>query len=336
MPCVMPARCRLSEFGAVPPALRVEEFSVERPGPGEVRVGMLYAPVNPADLNVIQGTYGELPTLPATIGNEGCGVVLEVGEGCALEIGQMVLPLLSGTWTEEMVCPARALVPLPPGLDSEQASMLAVNPATAWLLLHRFGQLAPGSWVVQNAANSGVGRAVIGIARHVGLRTLNVVRRPELIDELRQAGGDVVVTEEVDLRAGVESLCGGMRPMLALNAVGGSSALNVANALADGGVHVTYGAMGRQPLKIPNGLLIFRGLEFHGFWLRRWRETTPEAEVHALYGNLAEMLKGGVFHMPVQRIHPLKEVLEAVAGAAADRRGGKVLLDLACASGPSM
>ena len=72
-------------------------------------------------------------------------------------------------------------------------------------------------------------------------------------------------------------LCGAHRPRLGLNAVGGASALNLANALSDFGVLVTYGAMARQPLKIPNGLLIFRNLEFKGFWASRWlRSLSPD------------------------------------------------------------
>lgn len=320
----------MSSFGGTAEAHGVEEFTVVRPRSGEVRVRMLFAPVNPADLNVIAGTYGELPELPATIGNEGCGVVLEAGDGVDLNNGDMVMPLCGGTWVSEMVVPADAVVRLPEGLDPVQAAMLGVNPATAWLMLHGFRSLGSGDWIVQNAANSGVGRAVIGIARYLGLRTLNVVRREELVEELRGLGADVVVTEGVDLRAEVEALCGGRRPLLALNAVGGASALNLANALADGGVHVTYGAMGRQPLKIPNGLLIFRGLEFRGFWLRRWREATPLAEVRALYGKLGELLKEGVFHAPVGGIYPLPDVAEAVSTATAGGCGGKVILDLSC------
>ena len=324
-------RCRLQAFGGDASALRVERFPSRTLAPGEVRVGMLFAPVNPADLNVIHGTYGELPELPTTIGNEGCGVVLDAGEGAGFHEGDMVMPLCGGTWTSEMVVSAEALVRLPDGIAPVQAAMLGVTPATAWLMLHGFRSLASGDWVVQNAANSGVGRAVIGFARQLGLRTLNVVRREELVEELLGLGADVVVTEELDLRAGVETLCGGKRPALALNAVGGASALNLANALADGGVHVTYGGMGRQPLKVPNGLLIFRGLEFRGFWLRRWRESAPLPEVRALYEKLAGLLRTGVFSTPVGRIYPLAEVADAVAAAASGGVGGKVMLDLSCA-----
>lgn len=290
---------------------------------------MLAAPVNPADLNVIEGTYGELPPLPATIGNEGCGEILALGPGVEnLRIGQKVLPLAFGTWTQELVLPAKNAVPLPDGIDIHQAAMLAVNPATAWRLLHDFAPLQPGDWIVQNAANSGVGRAVIQLARHLGLRTLNVVRRPELLDELRALGGDVVVTEESDLRREARQLCDGALPRLGLNSVGGASALNIANALAAGSPHITFGAMARQPLKIPNGLLIFQNLAFRGFWLRRWRESAPAAEVSSTYAALADLLHRGILHTPIHQILPLAEVSAALAAAGQDKRPGKILLDL--------
>ncbi|MEI8294784.1 MAG: 2-enoyl thioester reductase domain-containing protein [bacterium] len=323
----MPLACRLTAFGAKPPALSVEETAALKPGPGEVLLRMLAAPVNPADLNVIEGTYGELPSLPCTIGNEGVGVVEQIGSSVAgLSLGQMVLPLAFGTWAEQMLVPAESLVALPDGLDPLQASMLAVNPATAWRMMHDFAALQPGDWIVQNAANSGVGRAVIQLSKALGLRTLNVVRRAELIEELRACGADAVVIEETDLRAEARNLCGGSLPKLGLNAVGGASALNLANALRPGSPLVTYGAMGRQPLKIPNGLLIFKNISFHGFWLRRWKETTPLAEVRATYERLAAYLASGVLHTPVHMVFPLAQAADAIAEAAQERRAGKVLL----------
>jgi len=323
----MTLACRLTAFGSNPPALSLEEIPALAPGAGEVLVRMLAAPVNPADLNVIEGTYGELPSLPCTIGNEGVGVVEQLGSSVhGLSVAQTVLPLSFGTWAEKMVVPAEALIVLPDGLDPLQAAMLAVNPATAWRMLHDFARLDPGDWIVQNAANSGVGRAVIQLAKALGLRTLNVVRRVELIEELEKIGGDVVVTEEMNLRDQVQALCGGKNPKLALNAVGGASALNLANALAPGAPLVTYGAMGRQPLKIPNSLLIFKNLSFHGFWLRRWKETASPNDVRETYRKLSAYLLAGVLHTPVHKTFPLSQALEAVAEAAREKRSGKILL----------
>ena len=325
----MPLACRLFAFGERPPAVRVEEIPSTAPAPGEVVVRMLAAPINPADLNVIEGTYGELPPLPATIGNEGAGEILALGAGVEnLRIGQKVLPLAFGTWSNELILPAKNAIPLPDDIDIHQAAMLAVNPSTAWRLLHDFASLQPGDWIAQNAANSGVGRAVIQLARHFGFRTLNVVRRPELLDEILALGADVVVTEETDLRCEARQLCGGALPKLGLNAVGGSSALNIANALAPGSPHVTIGAMARQPLKIPNGLLIFQNLTFRGFWLRRWKENAPAAEIQSTYSTLADLLHRGILHTPVQQILSLSEAPAALAAAMQDKRTGKILLDL--------
>ena len=325
----MSIAARLHQFGKPADSLTVEEIERPAPGPEEVVLEMLAAPINPADLNVIEGTYGDLPELPATIGNEGVGRIAAVGSGVTeLRPGELVLPMTFGTWCRQMIVPARNVIPLPDGLDVFQAAMLTVNPATAWRLLHDFVKLEPGDWIVQNAANSGVGRGVIQLARALGWKTLSVVRRPELVDELKTAGGTVVVTEDCDLRKELKSLCGGEKPRLALNAVGGPSALNIANALAPGGTMVTFGAMSKLPLKIPNGLLIFKGLKFEGFWLNRWRKNVPRATLLETYSALADHLKGGTLFTPVHQKFPLSRVVEAVNAAGTEQRGGKVLLDL--------
>ncbi len=319
----------LHQFGKPAESLSTGEVSLPSPGPEEVVLDMLAAPINPADLNVIEGTYGDLPELPATIGNEGVGRISSVGLGVTgLEPGQLVMPMTFGTWCRQMLVPAGNVIPLPEGLDTNQAAMLTVNPATAWRMLQDFVKLEPGDWVVQNAANSGVGRSVIQIAQALGWKTLNVVRRPELVDELTAAGGTVVVTEECDLRKELKTLCGGARPKLALNAVGGPSALNIANALATGGTMVTFGAMSKQPLKIPNGLLIFKGLKFEGFWLNRWRKNADRAALGETYAALAGLLKAGKLFTPVHATFSLTRVVEAVEAAGQEQRGGKVLLDL--------
>ncbi len=325
----MPLASLLTLFGPASESLTVSDLPIPSPGPDAVLIEMLAAPVNPADINVVEGAYGDLPKLPATIGNEGVGRVETMGANVGhLRAGQMVLPMAFGTWRSRMVVPAADVIPLPDGLDPFQAAMLTVNPATAWRMLHDFVKLEPGDWLVQNAANSGVGRSVIQLARALGWKTLNVVRRESLAEELRSAGADVVVTEECDLRKECKSLCGGARPRLALNAVGGQSALNIANSLAPRSTMVTYGAMSKQALKIPNGLLIFQELKFEGFWLKRWRERAGNAQRQKTYATLAEHLKAGTLFTPVHATFPLARVAEAVQAAAQDQRGGKVLLDL--------
>ncbi len=320
---------RLHAFDSRPGSIIVTPLSLPPPASGEIRVEMHFAPVNPADLNVVEGAYGQLPELPAIIGNEGVGRVAALGASVtSLRAGDLVAPLDPGSWCSARNVPADRVIPLPAGIDLEQASMISINPPTAFALLHDFADLRPGEWIVQNAANSGVARGVIQVARALGLRTLNVVRRPSLIDELLALGADRVVLEDTDLREKSRDLMAGKNARLALNAVGGASALNLANALADGAPLVTYGAMGRQPLKIPNGLVIFRGLSFHGFWLRRWLREKPAAEQAIVFARLAEMIAAGGLRVPVHRVFPLREIHAALAEAALPSRHGKVLLDL--------
>lgn len=321
---------RLHAFGnEADKILHVEPLELPPPGTNEVRLEMIVSPVNPADLNVIAGTYGELPSLPAVIGNEGMGRIVAVGaEAGDFKIGDLAAVVGTGSWCTHRNVRADRVLPLPAGIDPQQAAMIVVNPFTAFAMLHDFAALQPGDWVVQNAANSGVGRCVIQIARQLGLRTLNVVRRASLVDELLALGADRVVLEETDLREEGRQLMDGASARLALNAVGGASALNLANALAGESPLVTYGAMGRQPLKIPNGLLIFRELRVCGFWLRRWLDANPASEHRRVFTFLAEMIRNGTLRVAVQRTFPLEEVHAALREASAEHRGGKILLDL--------
>ncbi len=202
--------------------LRIVDQPWPAPGPEEALVKMVAAPVNPADLNAIEGKYPIRPTLPATPGMEGAGLVVEVGSAVHnIEVGALViLPHSLGTWREACAVRAEKLVVVAGGIDPVQAAMLKVNPVTAWRMLHDFVSLQPGDWVIQNAANSAAGRCVIQIARELGYKTINVVRRAELVEELRAQGGDVVLMEGESLRDEVAEATARAPIRLALNAVG--------------------------------------------------------------------------------------------------------------------
>jgi len=178
--------------------LHVESRPWPTPAAGEVIVKMRAAPINPADLNQIEGKYPVRAPLPATPGFEGAGIVAEVGPDITnVAVGALViLPHNVGTWRDAVAVKADELVVVPAGIEPVQAAMLKINPMTAWRLLHDYVDLARGDWLIQNAANSGAGECVIQIARELGLKTVNVVRRPELVEELRSLGGDVVLVGE--------------------------------------------------------------------------------------------------------------------------------------------
>jgi trans-2-enoyl-CoA reductase len=203
--------------------------------------------------------------------------------------------------------------------------MLKINPMTAWRLLHDYVDLARGDWLILNAANSAIGRAVIQIARELGFKTVNVVRRAELIDELRAEGGDVVLVDGEKLRDEVKAATNGAPIRLGLNSVGGDSALRLANCLAFGGTLVSFGAMSFQPLKIPTGLLIFKDLRFRGIWINKWYDDATLAERMASFNPLFDMAKRSLLRTKVEKAYLIDDAKAAVAHAAQSRRTGKII-----------
>jgi trans-2-enoyl-CoA reductase len=322
----------LSTFGNPLEAAEVRSFPMPLPSVGEALVEMEFAPVNPADLNVLEGRYGQLPSLPCVPGHEGVGRVVSLGPQADAEDAarwlhtRVLLPPGFGAWRQFGTARISELVSVPGEVPAQQAAMLRINPATALCMLQHFASLRPGDWVVQNASNSGVGRAVIQIAKARGLRTVNVVRRPGLEEELRVAGADVVLEEGNGLDKRIVAAVEGAPIWLGLNAVGGDCALALARALAPSATLVTYGAMAKQPLTLPNGLLIFKDLILRGFWVSQWYRRASSAEVAALFAQLSDWAAAGVLHTPVEAVYPLGELKAALEHAQQGRRSGKILL----------
>ncbi len=320
---------RFTEFGEPADVLTVEEVATPEPGPGQVLIRLRARPINPSDLFTIRGTYGTLPKLPATPGLEGAGVIAALGEGVTqFQVGQQVVPLESaGTWQELIVARAGTVLPLPPGISDPQASMLLVNPTTAWLLLQEVLAVKPGQWVLQNAANSAVGRFVIQLSRHYGYHTINVVRRRELRDELLALGADEVICEaDQDVVEQVQSLTDGKGVRYAIDSVGGTSGSQLAQSLGGGGTLIVLGAISSEPLTIDPGSMIFRGTAVRGWWLAHWLRTAGQARIGQLFGTLIPLIAGGTLHVPVAAEYDLADVKQAIVAAEGSDRNGKIVL----------
>ena len=204
--------------------------------------------------------------------------------------------------------------------------MLAINPPTAALLLSEYVDLKPGEWVVQNAANSGVGRWVIAFAKTRGLKTVNIVRRPELVAELEAIGGDVVVVDSPDVSERIKAAVGQAELRLALDGVSGPATGALAATLSPRGTLVSFAAMSLNPMSISPLDVIFKPITMRGFFLGH-----PEfaAKLAPAVVQAAEMIASGRLHIPVAGTYPLSSIKEAIAHA---QRGGKILLDVAGSS----
>ena len=318
---------QLTAFG--PPAESVElvEIRSPRPGPDQVLVAVEAAAINPSDFLIITGRYGALPALPARLGAEGVGVVVEVGSDVdSGRIGERVLltsSTLIGTWSEQAVIAAAEAVPVG-GADPVQLAMLGINPATAYGLLRDVVPLQSGDWVVQTGGNSAVSRTVSALARHYGYRTLNLVRRPAAAEEIAGISDAVVVIDE-HLGENIQKALGGDQAALLLDPIGGPLPADAANAVRPGGTVVTYGAMSGGSTLLPPGQSVFRQLVLRGFWLNHWRAATPTADIARIYRELAELVDNGVLWSAVDATYPITEFSEALAHAQQPGRTGKVL-----------
>src|ERR1700736_4233691 len=317
---------QIEAFGDPAEVLKVVDIpDVGAPAEGEVVIALEASPINMSDLLMISGRYGYRPKLPSVMGTEGVGRVVAVGAGVKhLKAGDRTLvPYPAPAWAERIRADATRLRPLPSG-DVHQLAMLGINPPTAYLMLTDYVTLPSGAWVIQNSANSGVGRALIPIAKSLGLKTVNVVRREDVVAEIKAIGGDVVLVDGPDLAKRVAAETGKAPIALAVDGVGDSATTNLLGCLADKGVHVFYSTISGKPSVVPATQLIFRDISMRGFWLANWFNRAKPDEITEMYDRLAPLVASGAIGAPIAGTYGFADIAEAVAVAAKNR--GKVLL----------
>ncbi|KAF8074808.1 hypothetical protein FPV67DRAFT_1777589 [Lyophyllum atratum] len=334
------------------------------PSPNTLNVKFILAPINPADLNVIEGVYPAKPTPDSTLasaglgssdqpvyvgGNEGLAQVMEVGNGVScLEKNDWVImtkPQI-GTWCTSKNIGANDVLKIPrvDGLSEVHAATMTVNPPTAYNMLQDFVPLKEGDWVIQNGANSAVGQAVIQIAASRGLKTLNFVRPrdnlTELAKQLEDLGATKVLTYEAlsdkSLRKEIKEWTGGKDIKLALNCVSGRETDLMTRLLGVDAHLVSYGAMSKQPLTLATSLFIFKNLTAHGFWQSRWYLQKSRDEQRRLIDVLVNLMSQGKLKEPMHEIISInaqdsdeeatQKVRDVIAKAAGGRHGKKALL----------
>lgn len=305
----------------------IEAPDVGPPGPGEIVFDVLAFPINPADLSMCRGNYRLRPPLPATPGAECVGRVAAIGPGVSeIKPGELVINMQRENWTQRRRIDGKDAIPLPSGLDVAQAAMLRINPATALLLLEDHVALKPGEWVIQNVANSAVGRHLIVLAKQKGVRTVSVVRRADVASELKALGADVVLVDGDDLATRAHDAVAGAPIRLGIDAVSGTACKRIADCVADGAIVVSYGSMSGEDLVMSRPALSFRGVTLTGFNLGRGLAKRSPQQVRAIYADLAIKLRDGVLKAPVEATYPIEDIKQALGHAQRGGRNGKVLV----------
>ncbi|AAS52604.2 AEL081Wp [Eremothecium gossypii ATCC 10895] len=287
--------------------LKVHSYTPKVGADESILLRTLAFPINPSDINQLQGVYPSVPekTLdystekPAAIaGNEGVFEVMSVPQGeRRLAVGDWVIPLYSntGTWTNYQTCRDAGTLVKVNGLDLYTAATIAVNGCTAYQLVNDYVQWDPSGneWIVQNAGTSAVSKIVTQVAQARGVKTLSVIRDrenfAEVAKELEERYGATKVISETQnndkdfSKDELPVILGpNARVRLALNSVGGKSSGAIARKLERDGTMLTYGGMSRQPVTVPTTLLIFNGLKSLGYWITENTKRNPQSKIDTI------------------------------------------------------
>ena len=317
-------------FGDPEKVLQVRDVPVPKPKAGEVRVRMLASPINPSDLLMIRGQYGQRPPTPATPGFEGVGVVEEGSGLLAWRVKKKRVAVLNsgtGNWQEQTIVPARQASPVPENLSDEQAATFLVNPASALVMTRYVLRVPEGAWLLQTAAGSALGRMVIRLGQLYGFKTLNVVRRKEQAEELLRLGGTAAVaTSDENLAERVRVLTNGAGVPFAIDAVGGDTGTQALQSLGRHGRLLVYGTLAGEPIQIDPRVLLVGQKRVEGFWLSEWLRDQSVLTLLGLFNRIGKLMQGGTLATAIGATFALDDIQAAVRQANQPGRQGKVLL----------
>ncbi len=318
-------------FGEPLEAMQLEDCPTPSLAPGQVRVRMQLAAINPSDLITISGAYRSRTSLPFVAGFEGFGVIEAVaGDVSGLNVGTRVLPLGSaGAWQSRKVTEAKWCFAVDPNLSDEDAATSYINPMTAWLMLTEAADISASTRVVISAAASTIGRMLIRLLNARGVEPVAIVRSKASAASLGGSAIErLIVTDNGnDLSSQLRAAWNGAAPDLALDAVGGTTGEVMIDALAPGGHCLHYGLLSGQPLGRERPLR--QDIRFELLALRDWVHRRTRPEIADALAKTARLVTDGTLASPIANIYPLTDYRTAFSENAQADRNGKILLNLA-------
>ncbi|MBW0117799.1 zinc-dependent alcohol dehydrogenase family protein [Pseudonocardia abyssalis] len=321
---------RFHETGG-PEVLRIEDLPVRAPGPGEVRIRVDAIGLNRAEVNFRRGTYLEQPVLPAGLGSEAAGEVLEIGPDVVRwQPGDLVcvVPAFSQNdypvYAEEAVVPAAALLARPPGMDAVTGAAVWMPNVAVYGMTQEIVRVRPGDHVVVTAAANSIGLAAVQVLRHLGALPIATVTTDGGRDTLLAAGAAAVLVDDgSDLAPALRGATGGAGADLVLDAVGGPRVAELVRACARGGTVIVHGGLSGEPTPLPGG-------RYAPVWMRRYTVfeiTGDPAALRRAEHFVRAGLASGALTPSVDRIFDLDDVAAAHTYVdSPDRAPGKPVL----------
>jgi NADPH:quinone reductase len=314
---------RVHEPGG-PEALTFEDVPLPSPGPGQARVRLHAIGVNFIDVYHRTGLY-KVP-LPFTPGSEGAGVVSAVGPDVAARVGDRVAWAGAlGSYAEEAVVPAEKLVPIPDGLEWDDAAAAPLQGMTAHYLATDTHRLQASDTALVHAAAGGVGLLLVQVAKMKGARVIGTVSTPEKARLASEAGADEIIRyTEDDFLEGVQRLTGGRGVEVVYDSVGRSTFDRSLESLAVRGTLALYGqSSGVVPPVDPARLAV------KGVFLTRptlWHYTATREELLGRARDVFSWVASGLLKLRVHRTFPLADAAEAHRMLESRQSVGKLLL----------
>ena len=314
---------RVEEFGG-PEVMKLVSVPQLRPGPGQVLVRIHAVGINPVETYIRAGTYARKPALPFTPGNDGAGVVEEVGEGVSkFQPGDRVYTAgsITGTYAEYALCDPVQLHPLPANASFAQGAAMGTPYATAFRGLFQRAQAKPGETLLVHGASGGVGTAAVQLARACGLRVLGTAGTERGRDLVREQGADEVFDHRAsDYLAAIKKVTAGRGVDVILEMAAHLNLGKDLTILAPRGRVVVIGNRGR--VEIDARETMSRDADIRGMVL----PNTPADELASIHAALVAGLADGSLRPVIGRELALAEAPEAHRAVLEPGAFGKIVL----------
>lgn len=317
--------------------LRLGEVADPQPGPGEVRLRVRFAALNPADAFLARGMYPAKPPLPHILGRDGVGDVVAIGAGVDnVRVGETVGILrcnvgvdVWGTLAEKVVVPAESVIQIPPNWSLEEMAGAPLVFLTAWQALTQWTDPpAPphaGSVLLVTGASGGVGVASVLLGKSMDLIVVALSRSPEKRARLKALGADFVFDQaDRNLIKAMTAAISPKRVGLAVDCVGGALLPQVVALIGYGGRISVAGRSGGTVPEFNTATLLFRRIRIGGVSVGDY--TAQEA--HTAWGEIVARLDAIEQRPQVDVIVPFEDVKTGFARLAQGPMG-KVLVRIA-------